>query len=1556
MIRTMWFRRLHRWMVSRPTSPIRKRSDSAARPRLEQLEDRTLLNAYVVNLGGDVGKSSGTLTGDIRYCVEQADLNPGSTITFDTAAIGSNTIQLSHGELQVAVNMTITGPGANSLTISGTDGKGGASRVFDITSSAATVAISGLTIANGNANVYYTSVPGNQGGDIFNAGTLTLTNDVVQNGLSQGLVGGPPGRGGGIFNAEGNSGTTGATLYLDSTLIQNNEAEGLGGGAGGLGAGGGVYNDVNATTIVNVGSQFLNNQAVGSPGPNGPLYGGNGLTAGPAEGGGIFNAGSLQINGTSATSIIFTDNVAQGGLGGAGAIGFSPPTKGPGGDGGNGGAGGAALGGGVYNTSSALTLQYVKFLGDLANGGAGGIGGDGGNAKGSTGGLGFNGGNGGAAGLGGYAQGGGIYNGTGALALPNIVFGTDSGGTGNEANAAAGGNGGNGGNGSAGGTLGGNGGNGGAGGAAGFARGGAMSDLGGSVSYTNTSFASSQANGGGGGNGGSGGIGGNGGVGGNGGNAAIAGAGGLSEGGAVFNQSGNLSFSNDPLTASEANGGSGGVGGNGGLGGNGGGGAVGFNAGNGGLGAGGGVGGAAQGGGFYNITGTVTISNSSFTANTAGVGDHAASGNGGNGGNGGAGGIGGNASTGKAGNGGNGGGAGSGGGAGLAEGGAGGNQGSHESITNSTFSSDFAQSGFGGIGGNGGFGGNGGNNTSPAFGLDGYGGAGGNAGDGGNSANAFGGAIAVTTSDLTVYGSAFGLVQSGGALINQAIGGAGGAGGIGGTVGKWGNNPSFYYPTGPINTGVETAGNGGAGGLGAFVFGGAISVSSSAQAVTISNTSFNNNAITSGNGGAGGPGGLFSLDGKNKGFNGAGGNAGPADGGTLYFSSTTAQNAILTSDAVTGSTATAGVGGAGAINVGPITPKDGNGFGSVGGIGGSVQGVGIDNIDYNLSITSTSFLNGTGQAGIGGAGGSASVLVPYSWAGGAGANGGNVQGGGVYFSNNLPQTTLSLSYNGGSVSSYTLLAGNGGAGGNAGASGSKSVTGGAGGNGGTAQGGGLYMLTGGNSVTLTSLSNLNVIGDVLSAGFGGIGGAGYNSVGGSGGEADGGGLYNNSVNTVKPSSLGISASTFAAEQVIGGVGGRAGSATTPNGGAGGPGGNGGGGFGGALYNGNNTPLSVINSTLGGSGFSVNTVTAGRGGRGGDAGTPAKQPANNGGPGGNGGSVAGGNVYIASNTAQFLDDTIVYGQASAYGVGGAGGGGAGTGGQPGPAGANGTGNGGGYFAASGSTNTIANTIIDLDTASTAGADVSGAFISMNNAGHNILGSSTGSTGFSPSFGDKIGVTAAQLNLGPLQNNGGPTLTNALLAGSAAIGAGNNALVPSTLTTDQRGTGFARITFGTVDVGAFQVQVPSPPPGPPGPPSPPPGPPAPPSGSNLTTTTTIVSVQNTYPGFFQLETVTVDVTNPNGFVVNQGVVTFQVNGQTVVSAVHNGVAVASIATGLFDFGALYDLLFPHTLTAGFSDSLGGFAMSGTGTTVPAIWIDFLFSLLASQSLALTQLQTP
>ncbi len=82
--------------------------------------------------------------------------------------------------------------------------------------------------------------------------------------------------------------------------------------------------------------------------------------------------------------------------------------------------------------------------------------------------------------------------------------------------------------------------------------------------------------------------------------------------------------------------------------------------------------------------------------------------------------------------------------------------------------------------------------------------------------------------------------------------------------------------------------------------------------------------------------------------------------------------------------------------------------------------------------------------------------------------------------------------------------------------------------------------------------------------------------------------------------------------------------------------------------------------------------------------------------------------------------------------------------------------------------------------------SGAFTSR---GNNLIGETDGSSGWVGS--DLTGTIASPLDplLAPLADYGGPTQTMALLPGSPAIGAGNIALIPGGITTDQRG--FARI---------------------------------------------------------------------------------------------------------------------------------------------------------------------
>ncbi len=174
----------------------------------------------------------------LREAIADAALLPGpQTITFDPADFGTTprTITLTLGALTLTdtATITISGPGANLLTVSGND----ASQVFEIEDGSA--AISGLTVNGGQGDrgggllnqggtlsLTGVTISGNtafdQGGGLatqFN-GTTTLT-DCTISGNSAGLAGG------GLANLY-----NGAATLTDCT-VSDNEAP-TGGGLAGL--------------------------------------------------------------------------------------------------------------------------------------------------------------------------------------------------------------------------------------------------------------------------------------------------------------------------------------------------------------------------------------------------------------------------------------------------------------------------------------------------------------------------------------------------------------------------------------------------------------------------------------------------------------------------------------------------------------------------------------------------------------------------------------------------------------------------------------------------------------------------------------------------------------------------------------------------------------------------------------------------------------------------------------------------------------------------------------------------------------------------------------------------------------------------------------------------------------------------------------------------------------------------------------------------------------------------------------------------------------------------
>ncbi|HKE38062.1 MAG TPA: hypothetical protein VKB39_11540, partial [Candidatus Baltobacteraceae bacterium] len=319
-------------------------------------------NKVVVKLGPIVTNTANTGTGSLRYAVATA--GAGDTITFLLPK--GSTITLS-SPILLTGNLTIAGPGANAVSISG----GNAHQLFQI---AGTATISGLTMSHAKAAV--TSSPG---GAIQNMGALTLASDVFGTNTStvnikrirsrqpllrvHGLhphCTSTPAEGGAIYNDgaltitntvfSGNAiksdlvnciQALGGAIYndLEGTLSSTNDTY-TGNAAA---AGGAVYNaGVGAVTFT--GDKFISN--VGCTAATGCPTSGCGATSctsfAVGEGAAIFDNGF----GITVTSSTFSGNVAGGKT-----------------------AGSQGQGGAIYLESQLPTITKSTFTGNLAGGG-----------------------------------------------------------------------------------------------------------------------------------------------------------------------------------------------------------------------------------------------------------------------------------------------------------------------------------------------------------------------------------------------------------------------------------------------------------------------------------------------------------------------------------------------------------------------------------------------------------------------------------------------------------------------------------------------------------------------------------------------------------------------------------------------------------------------------------------------------------------------------------------------------------------------------------------------------------------------------------------------------------------------------------------------------------------------------------------------------------------------------------------------------------------------------------------------------------------------------------
>ncbi|QEG36894.1 choice-of-anchor Q domain-containing protein [Bythopirellula goksoeyrii] len=269
----------------------------------------------------------------LREALELTNANPGAdTVSFD-ASLSDGTINLSLGMLTLSDDATLTGLGADQLTIDA----GGSSRVMRVTDTT-TANISGLTLTGGLTD---------RGGGLRNFGTTTLTGVVVTGNMA---TTSSTDAGGGIWSN--------ANLTLVDSTLSNNKAP------NGLGTGGGIWNS-NQLTITT--STISGNSA--NSGGGGILNGGsvtvtNSRLSGNSaifSGGGIFNTGSVTI--TNSTLSGNSTNSKGGGIWSSNQLTITNSTLS--------GNSTSILGGGIYSSGGTTAVANSTLSGNSASRGGG---------------------------------------------------------------------------------------------------------------------------------------------------------------------------------------------------------------------------------------------------------------------------------------------------------------------------------------------------------------------------------------------------------------------------------------------------------------------------------------------------------------------------------------------------------------------------------------------------------------------------------------------------------------------------------------------------------------------------------------------------------------------------------------------------------------------------------------------------------------------------------------------------------------------------------------------------------------------------------------------------------------------------------------------------------------------------------------------------------------------------------------------------------------------------------------------------------------------------------
>jgi hypothetical protein len=298
--------------------------------------------------------------GSLRQAILDANGNPGH----DTIDFGVNgTIVLTDALPAIGDDLTISGPGAEQLSISGDN----AYRVFSITNGVA-VTITAVTVRDGYAN---------NGGGIWSAGTLQLNSArIVSN--TTGDFFWPNGQGGGVFIYQGSATLSGTQVLSNSAssgggvcFWEGNATLNISGGEiGGNSAssGGGVYVWEGSATL---NETNVNNNSAHSGGGGVYVWAGSAtlsetqvLNNSASYGGGVYvRAGSATLSGTQ---VLSNSASAWGGgvcdLGGSVTMSKTQVINNS-----------ALYGGGVYEGGGSATLSRTQVVSNSARLGGGGV-------------------------------------------------------------------------------------------------------------------------------------------------------------------------------------------------------------------------------------------------------------------------------------------------------------------------------------------------------------------------------------------------------------------------------------------------------------------------------------------------------------------------------------------------------------------------------------------------------------------------------------------------------------------------------------------------------------------------------------------------------------------------------------------------------------------------------------------------------------------------------------------------------------------------------------------------------------------------------------------------------------------------------------------------------------------------------------------------------------------------------------------------------------------------------------------------------------------------------